>query len=63
LYVCRRHTRILALDLSYGKVLFLIMQLLPTSDSLAPLISALQSHMSTKGLRALRLLPSYSPSA
>jgi len=21
-YICRRHTRILALDLSYGKVLF-----------------------------------------
>jgi len=51
--ICRRHTRLLAIDLSFGKVLFLITQLLPTSDSQVPLISTLQSHMSIKGLRAL----------
>jgi len=34
--------------------------LLPTSDSRAPLISALLSHMSIKALRASGLLPIYS---
>jgi len=34
--------------------------LLPTSDSRAPLISTLLSHMSIKGLRALRWVPIYS---
>jgi len=41
------------LDLSNGKILFRSRNLLPTSDSRAPLISALLSHMSIKGLRAL----------
>jgi len=49
------------LDLSYGKALFRSLNLLPTTDSRTPLISALLSHMSIKGLRALRLVPSYSP--
>jgi len=48
------------LDLSNGKILFRLCNLLPTPDYQAPLISTLLSHMSIKGLRALRLVPSYS---
>jgi len=48
------------LDLSIGKISFQSRNLLPTSDSRAPLISALPSHMSIKGLRALGLVPSHS---
>jgi len=51
------------LDLSIGKILFQSHNLLPTSDNRAPLINMLLSHMSIKGLRALRLVPFYSPCA
>jgi len=51
------------IDLSIGKILFRSRNLLPKSDSPAPLISALLSHMAIKGLCALRLVPVYSPCA
>jgi len=44
-----------------GKILFWSRNLLPIFESRAFLISALLSHMSIKGLRALRLVTSYSP--